>query len=71
MQDALAQTLAEQQQEDGDGDALGGRGGALGDDSEAEDMDDDDGEPASRAGSGLTASTSVRWFPFLRLLPFG
>lgn len=60
-QDALAQTLVEQQEQDGEGDVSGGRSGALlGDDSDADaDMQDDDDRPPSRAGSGMTASTSV------------
>lgn len=56
----LAQTLADQQEQDGE-DASGSRGGALlADDSDADaDMEDDDDRPPSRTGSGMNASTSV------------
>lgn len=56
LQDALMQTLNEQQAEDGDGDASGGA--ALADDSDAEDVDEYGDDLPSRAGSGMTTSVS-------------
>ena len=58
LQDALAQTLADQQEADGE-DASGGRGVAADDSDMEPDMDDDDDRPPSRQGSGLNAANSV------------
>jgi hypothetical protein len=58
LQDALAQTLAHQQEADGE-DASGGRGVAADDSDMEPDMDDDDDRPPSRQGSGLNAANSV------------